>query len=210
MWAVIDIILRTIKNTSIYFGGVLLISSMDPEQLKPIQGRPFLISPFVLTSFSVSFLDNSVRAISDSMLQKLNMIARKPNQTDDELDEFEYIIKNHCNHVNNWESNQIRPDMLRFFGKKKATEAAEKIFFQNIKDNRDITHLVRKSEEIQTLVSSHGNWVESSQTKKNKLNRNVKEPREIVVYKNAIVQVTYNSVGKWSQSQMGVICDLTT
>ena len=42
--ATFDIILRKIRNSNIYMGGVLFIFSMDHTQIQPIEGHPFLTS----------------------------------------------------------------------------------------------------------------------------------------------------------------------
>ena len=39
--ATIDIILRTLRETNVYLGGVLIIGTIDHTQIQPIEGRPF-------------------------------------------------------------------------------------------------------------------------------------------------------------------------
>jgi hypothetical protein len=63
-----DIIMRSIRNSDQYMGGALAIDTIDEMQLKPIKGRPFLMSPFVLTCYRFSVLRHSVRAAQDPFL----------------------------------------------------------------------------------------------------------------------------------------------
>merc|ERR1712127_393057 len=58
----LDILLRKIRNGNIFFGGLLIIASLDHRQLPPVKGKPFLMSPHVLTCFKFSILEHSVRA----------------------------------------------------------------------------------------------------------------------------------------------------
>ena len=59
----IEIILRRIRNNSNTFvGGVIIISTLDHTQLKPITGRPFLLSSHIITNFKMAKLETSVRA----------------------------------------------------------------------------------------------------------------------------------------------------
>ena len=68
MAATLDIILRKLKMNDIFFGGILIISTMDHKQLAPIKGRPLLTSPHVLTCFDAYMLKQSVRANDDKNL----------------------------------------------------------------------------------------------------------------------------------------------
>jgi DNA replication protein DnaC len=53
LMSVLDIILRRIRNSNQYMGGVLLISTMDPQQLRPMNGLPAMLSPFIITCFKL-------------------------------------------------------------------------------------------------------------------------------------------------------------
>ena len=47
----LDLILRKLRNNNIFLGGLLLICTLDHKQLQPINGKPFLVSPMVLSCF---------------------------------------------------------------------------------------------------------------------------------------------------------------
>ena len=81
MLSTLDIILRRIRNSNMFFGGLLIICTLDHKQLPPIKGKPFLISPFVLSCFEFTSLQESVRDHSDKQLQRIQQIARMhPNE----------------------------------------------------------------------------------------------------------------------------------
>ena len=64
--AVIDIILRKLRNNNIYLGGVLTIFTMDHTQISPFESKPFLTSSHVIPCFRMVVLETSVRASSDA------------------------------------------------------------------------------------------------------------------------------------------------
>ena len=67
--ALIDIIFRHARNSSLPFGGVLIIGTFDHAQLGAIEGLPFLLSTHILTDFTLVRLEHSVRAANDPILQ---------------------------------------------------------------------------------------------------------------------------------------------
>lgn len=68
-FALIDIILRHARDSSLPFGGVLIFGTFDHHQLGAIEGLPFLLSSHILTDFTLVKLEHSVRASNDPVLQ---------------------------------------------------------------------------------------------------------------------------------------------
>lgn len=68
-FALIDIILRHARKSSMPFGGVLICGTFDHAQLGAIEGLPFLLSTHILTDFTLVKLEHSVRAAGDTNLQ---------------------------------------------------------------------------------------------------------------------------------------------
>jgi hypothetical protein len=58
--SVLDIILRRIRNSSLFMGGVHVISTLDHLQLHAIEDRPVLMSPHIWTCFDMFLLMKSV------------------------------------------------------------------------------------------------------------------------------------------------------
>ena len=65
MLAVLDIILRKVRNSNIYIGELLIIGTLEHKQLPPVNGRPFMTAPHILTSFECIVLKYSGRVCSD-------------------------------------------------------------------------------------------------------------------------------------------------
>lgn len=56
-----DIIMRQVRNSNIFMGGVLLIFTIDHSKIQPIRGRPFLTSCHVIPYFKMVTLEHLVR-----------------------------------------------------------------------------------------------------------------------------------------------------
>lgn len=68
-FALIDIILRHVRDSSLPFGGVLIFGTFDHHQLGAIVGLPFVLSTHILTDFTLVQLKHSVRAAGDPILR---------------------------------------------------------------------------------------------------------------------------------------------
>jgi len=67
--ALLDIVFRHTRHSSLPFGGVLICGTFDHNQLGAIEGLPFLLSSHILTDFTLVKLEHSVRAARDPILQ---------------------------------------------------------------------------------------------------------------------------------------------
>ena len=130
---------------------------MDLFQLPSFDGKPFLLSPYILTSYKICKLVHSVRARNDIKLQRLNELTRKIEYTNEELDEFESIIQNECQHVDSWNSEKITPFMIRIFGKKLAVKNSEKEYTNEVNSRFPNEYITRKCKDLEITQSEHGN-----------------------------------------------------
>ena len=73
---IVDIIFRQIRGSDLYLGGIKILGTLDHTQIQPVQGRPFLTSIHLLTSFKVCELRTSVRASNDDNWKRIQEIAR--------------------------------------------------------------------------------------------------------------------------------------
>ena len=60
--ATVDIIMRRLQNNCIYLGGLLLVCTLDHNQIQSINGRPFLTSSNLIPMFCMIALKHSVCA----------------------------------------------------------------------------------------------------------------------------------------------------
>jgi hypothetical protein len=73
--SIIDMIFRRIRKTNQFFGGTIIVTSMDVQQLKPIHGLPPLLCPVLISSFLYHEFLVSVRASQDPALQRIQQIS---------------------------------------------------------------------------------------------------------------------------------------
>jgi hypothetical protein len=155
----LDIILRKIRNNNIFFGGLLIIASMDHRQLPPVTGKPFMMSSHVLSCFKFSVLDHSVRASQDSYLEIIVNIARMHPDlyTDEIIADFEWLLSNKFTHVDSWSDPLITPDVYRIFSKKlPAKESVEKYISQVKHQLNSDQYCERKWKMLSESTMVHG------------------------------------------------------
>ena len=126
--ATIDIILRKGRNSQTPFAGVLIVSTMDPHQLGPINAMPFLCSSLILTSFVMVELRHSVRAHGYPEFKRLQDITRMDPQQlrrSPELKaEFAELAESNLTFVASWEDDSIGPNMLRSYSRRMPAQEA--------------------------------------------------------------------------------------
>ena len=115
-------IFRRIRGNDLPFGGILIICTLDHQQLAPIKGLPFLVSSHVITCFKFAKLEHSVRASSDPEFQRLQHIARMNpgylNKNPNILQEFRDLAERVFTFAPDWTSDLIDPNTHRLYGKK--------------------------------------------------------------------------------------------
>ena len=99
----LDMILRRIKKNNIFLGGVLFICTLDHKQLQPITGKPFLMTPMIISCFRLHNITESVRASGDLNLQRMQKIARmnpsKYSSNPELLSEFKELLSSTCTFI---------------------------------------------------------------------------------------------------------------
>lgn len=188
---------------------MLVVSTMDPKQLRPVKGLPALLSPFMLTSFKFTRLNHSVRAGQDPILQRIQHIARMdPTEYDDAImEEFVSLVSEHCTFVSDWDDEVVTNNMLRVFGTRAAVDLAEQKMLNQIKASRTDV-ITADAEDTQLSSHSHGSWTLATPRVSRILDRSIKESREIHFFPGAIFEMTFNQRGQFSQSQLAILAEM--
>ena len=210
MLSALDIIFRRVRNNSSFFGGMLVFASMDAMQLRPVEGRPPLVSPHMATCFDFVPLDHSVRAAHCPALRRLIEICRmKRSELNSALqNEFYDLITRHCSFVPDFDDPRLRPDMLRMFATHAARRDAESRLMTAIR--RRYGGRLVQSDAVDREASVEGNWVKASSVTSRLLADHVKEPAELYFYPRATYEITFNKEGHFAQSQLAVLADVPT
>ena len=209
----LDIILRKVRGSNIFFGGILVIFTMDHTQLQPVQGRPFLTSCYVLSCFKTVSLVCSVRASNDPEFRRIQQIARysyQKNLANPELiDEFIQLCSENLTFVSNWDDDAISTSTMRLYSKKVPAKEAARQFVDRVRrqvpesDRRE-----REAEDVEKNRYSHQDWSRASEMTSSKLEQKLKEPRKLLLFRGAIYDITFNKDGEFSQSQLALLYDL--
>jgi predicted GIY-YIG superfamily endonuclease len=211
--SILDIILRKIRNSNIYMGGVLIIYSMDHTQIQPINGRPFLTSCHVIPCFQAVTLKHSVRASNDLDFVRIQTIARmnyKKFELDPNLvDEFITLCSDSFTFVDSWESDKILPSTMRLFSKKIPAREASRQFVASVK--RQVAsneYIERLAEDLEKPVNSRADWIQATENTSHKMEQKVKEPQLLLFFRGAIFEMTFNAEGQFSNTQTCILFDI--
>ena len=136
LFSAIEIILRRIRQSTVFMGGVIIISTIDHTQLQPVNGRPFLLSTHVITCFKMVKLRTSVRAVGDQDYQRLQQIIRihysKYIEQPELLDELRELLANVPTYVENWSSSEITSNTYRLYARRTPANKATQSLIDNI------------------------------------------------------------------------------
>jgi predicted GIY-YIG superfamily endonuclease len=205
--SVMDIILRRVRDNSMFMGGVLVIATLDHMQLQSIGDRPSLLSPHIMTCFDTVMLHHSVRASGDANLRAIQDISRLlPTQwTEDIVRQFRHLIETNCTFVK--KDEQVSSHIVRIFGKHVATRIAEQNMLRHVRLIHLTNIISRHSEDYES--TPEGQWIPSSNVTSSYLDTKVKEPRVLHFFPRGIYEVTFNDrKGAHSQSQLATLIEL--
>ena len=213
LFSVLEIIFRRVRGNNIFMGGVLIISTTDHTQLQPVNGRPFLLSTHVITCFKMIKLECSVRASGDQDFQRMQEIIRmhvsKYNESPELLDKLRDLLRNVPTYVTDWSSSEISSDTYRLYARKTPANEATRSFVDNIRSNIQNEDLREKlAIDKERIRLSHNEWGNASQETSKKLDKKVKEPFTLLLFKGGIYEFTHNKAGFYSQGQMALLYDL--
>jgi predicted GIY-YIG superfamily endonuclease len=212
--SVLDIIMRRVRNSNQYMGGVLVIATMDPRQLRPVQGLPAMLSPFMITCYKFVQLLHSVRASEDVNFQRLQDISRMlvtAYKRDANLvTEFRQLVRDNCVFITDWNDSRITMAMLQVFGRHAAVREAEGRLFEKVRRLGNCQVLTCAARDYQMSVQSHSGWTAATLETTRFLNRKVKEPDEIHFFDGAVYEMTFNDKDNFTQSQIAVLAAMPT
>ena len=211
--SIIDIIMRRLRESNIFLGGILLICTLDHTQIQPIKQSPFLTSSHILPCFKMVELTRSVRASGDQVFERIQQIVRLPYQSlmnqPTIVDEFVTKVSESFTFVSSWSSPLIEADTFRLYGKRVPAREAIINFVQRIQNTFSPSD-VRQSKAVDLVKSRHsvGEWIHASQAQTQEIDHQSKEPHVLLFFRGAKFEFTYNCEGQFSQSKFGLLYDL--
>ena len=211
--AIIDAVLRRIKNIEKPFGGCILFATGDHQQLKPINGNYIWMSSYFVTNINVLKLENFVRSAQDPDLQTIIKTMRKEDLHHRQIKAVTNIIERRCktNRVENFEN--LNDDVLTLVSKRAAAREIKEKFLERKMSENGATYFT--SEAIDEVrLQGEPNWNPADAATKKQLDRVCLAPQILVLFPNTVMQLTYNNnrpqggYPVFSQSQLMVITEI--
>ena len=207
-WSAMDIVLQELKESTLPFGGILVIASGDQMQLPSIEGNDIFLSPVLLTNFAMFFLSHFVRMTDEAGQTVLRHMWKRPIDAP-AVDEILGILNEKCSFKDTWDDLDD-PCVMRVFGKRKAEQREFESHIQRVRNSGTAFKVFEATDEICLCKSSVWNETNSPHVSSH-LNDKVNEPKQLIVYPKALVRVTVNLESEQlSQGQVGVIHEVPT
>ena len=212
MFAVMDLVLRRLRQSPVPFGSIFLLGSGDPLQLPPVEGMPIWCSCHLLTMLRVYMLQEYVRCAVDADLRRLISIMRHLHVTDEETTEFCAIITRRSgphHFIHHWDD--VPMAVLRVLPTRKAVATAVTDYLR--RKCADPALVSATFAAVDEVESSAGNWVNANEQCVRHLNRTCAEEQELFLYEGAAMRLTFNNTNpavgpRFSQGQLCVVNSL--
>lgn len=204
-------ILRFVRDNNVPWGGILPFGTIDHLQLEPVSGRHPLMNPAFTACFYFRELVHSVRAATDPDFMRIQEITRLDTVTlskPETRSEFISLFEHTFSFVTDLDDPSMPRNILYTFGQKRPIRKQEKRLVNVVLASHALT---RTSHAIDEEKNVHGtNYRPASASTSRILDRDVKEPKTLVLIQGGRYQLTYNNGAKFSNAQLAVLFDLPT
>ena len=207
--AIIDHIMRRIRHSTHWMGGVLVFATMDEKQLKPINGFPPLFSPALMCSFVFVPIQTPLRTL-DAVLQEIQKITRMTTKELLKNPEtkkcFFNLVGNHCKFFETFDDPEIQKlsDAVYCFPHHDTCAYAERKVL-SIMQHRfpdAVTKHAIDYQETRTQIAPTSATESTSKT----LDRKARASRKLVFYPNCPFEITYNDKkGRFFHGQLCIM-----
>ena len=178
--------------------------------------KSFLTSSLVLACFYDIDIQHSVRAHQDLDFQRLQQITRmKPfDLIRNDVIKYEFFILagGILTFVTNWEDNRIGPNIMCDFSIVWPSQEALNKCIESIKhqlQNDLVTYRLALERDKQRTRSTNAEYGLATEQSIKALNKDLKEPSELVFFSIDIYECTINnSNGRYNQSQLAFMLDI--
>ena len=211
MFAIIDNVLKTIRKSSVVFGGLLFVCTGDHCQLNPVSGSDVWSSFYTFVSFKVFLMKEMVRSHNDKELQKIIRALRKAEIPLQEQEEVSEIFDQHLetNLVANFED--VPNHQIKLLSKKagvkhalRCINEARKTKIEQENESRHPPQLripVATFECVDRMQSNLGYWIPASAEVSKGLSYEVREPEVLTITEEQLLRFTRNT-DRYCQGQV--------
>ena len=158
-------------------------------------------------------LTHSVRASNDIPFQRIQEIARynykRFENAPELIEEFVELCSDNLTFVDSWDDDAITPATMRLYSKKIPAREASRQFVDRVRRQVvDADRIEHKATDVQKSRYSHQDWRTASELTSSKLEQRVKEPMNLLFFRGAVMEMTFNVEGKFSNTQTAILYDL--
>ena len=143
--SIIDIILLRIFRNNIFWGGLLIIFSLDHTQIQTVKGRPLLTSTRIIKFFKSFLLDTSFQESGYQLFQSIQHIScffhQKYKHNPVIIDEFVALVYEHFIFVKIWTSDHINPSTYHLYGRIITAKEAARKFIEQVRRSIKVDYL---------------------------------------------------------------------
>ena len=207
-----DYILRQVRSSNLFMGGILMIGTLDHLQIQPIKGRPFLLAHSVIPCIKMISLIHSVRASGDEFVELQSIIRKDYNEfeSNPNLEQrFRDICSDIFTFVDCWNDERITSQTYRLFSKKHPGREALDMFQSRLIQNYINSPLdlrKRVAIDLQKSKISH-DWRPADVETSRQLDKKCKENHTLLFEVGLVYSCTYND-GPKSNTQKAILFDL--
>jgi hypothetical protein len=204
-------ILRFVRDNNVPWGGILPFGTIDHLQLEPVSGRHPLMNPAFTACFYFRELIHSVRAATDTDFMRIQAISRLDTISLSKAEirgEFVSLFTRIFSFVTDLDDASMPRNVLYTFGQKRPIRKQEKRAENKIRASRVPTRISHAIDEEKNVHGSTYRLASASTSRT--LDRDVKEPRVLVLVQGGRYQLTYNNGAKFSNAQLAVLFELPT
>ena len=202
LWSAMDCVMQQVSDTSVPFGGKLVISTGDFRQLPPPCGMLLLMSNTVLATFEIYLLKEYVRMQNLYGKLLLNLLSEYPISPE-KCDQVVQIVNTYCNFVPKWSDVSLHD--LRVFATRSAEKEAIEQRIEFVRRDPSIQFAVFECHDEMSNSGSQ-NWMKATETVARFLNHNCPEPRSLFLHVSCVLRLTCNLPSlKLFQGQLCVV-----
>ena len=208
--AVLDLILRRVRKSTHFFGGVIILATMDVKQLKPIKGLPPVMMPSMLSTFLFHQFVVPLRT-SDKILQRIQEITRLGAEelgTAEIKLEFISLISNNCLFVKTLADPKIPANATYCFPRHAPCRVAEQQVLERLRrQHQNVLRCKTATDWEETQLAAFP--LPASAVTSKALDNEGKTPQILYFFPGAAYEVTFNDPsGTFYQSQVCIMTNV--
>ena len=196
-----ELVLQTVKENRLPMGGVFVIMSGDPKQLRPPNGSLVWLSPKLLSNYDFHYFLHYVRAVP-GLLREILYELDENEINESKAAEIAKVIVTNCIIKDSW--NNVNDDFsMRVFSTRAAEHEAVKQHTAKITNNTSCPSVTMNAVDEQSSTGS-SIWLPTSVQNSNYIDTQSITPKKILFYKGVLLRFTANIPN--IQARQGQLC----